>query len=92
VSHEGVVFVVRIAVVLLRILVGAIVRTFTGPSRERGLVMGVGGLGGIAVGVAASYFVPSLKMQESTVFAISGMLCGFGVAWFFAREIPRHTN
>lgn len=91
-SHEGVVFVVRIAVVLLLILVGAIVRTFIGPSRERGVVMGAGMLAGIAVGVAASYFVPPLRMQESAVFAISGMLCGFGVAWFFAKEIPRHTN
>lgn len=91
-SHEGLVFVVRIAVVLLLILVGAIVRTFIGSSRERGLVMGIGMLGGTVVGVASSYVLPSLKMQESAVFAIAGMLCGFGVAWFFAKDIPRQAN
>jgi hypothetical protein len=92
VTHEGVVFIVRIAVVLLLIVVGAIVRTFIGPSTERGLVMGVGMLGGIVVGVAFSYFVPSLKMQESAVFAVFGMLSGLGVASLFAKGIPRRAN
>jgi hypothetical protein len=92
VTHEGVVFIGRIAVVLLLILVGAIVRTFVGPSSERGLVIGVGMLGGMVVGVAFSYFVRSLRMQESAVVAVSGMLCGFGVAWLFAKGIPRRAN
>jgi hypothetical protein len=47
----------------------------------------------MAAGVAVSYLAPSsLKMQESVFFAISGMLLGFGVAWFFARGIPRRAN
>jgi hypothetical protein len=93
VSHEGFVFIVRVAVVLALILFGAIVRTFIGPSKERGRVMGLGMLAGMAVGVAISYLVPShLKMQESAVFALSGMLLGFAVAWFFAKGIPRQAN
>ena len=92
-SHEGFVLIVRVAVVLSLILVGAIVRTFIGPSKERSRVMGLGMLGGMALGVAFSYLVPSsLKMQESVFFAISGMLLGVGVAWFFAKRIPREAS
>ena len=92
-SHEGFVLIVRGAVVLSLILVGAIVRTFIGPSKRRGGVMSVGGLGGMAFGVAFSYLVPSsLKMQESVVFASIGIMFGFAVAWFFARHIPREAN
>jgi hypothetical protein len=92
VSHEGFVFVVRIAMVLLLILVGALVRTFAGPSKRRGVTMDVGGLVGLALGVTFSYLVPaSLKMEQSISFAICGMLLGFGVAWLFARRIPREA-
>jgi hypothetical protein len=92
-SHEGFVLVVRGAVVLSFILVGAIVRTFIGPSKKRGGVMGAGMLGGMALGVAFSYLVPSsLKMQESVLFAIFGMVLGFAVAAFFAKQIPREAN
>lgn len=86
-ANKGFVLIVRIALVLLLILVGAIVRTFIGPSKERGRVMAVGMLGGMAAGVAVSYLAPSsLKMQESVFFAISGMLLGFGVVWFLPEE------
>jgi hypothetical protein len=89
-SHEGFVFVERIAIVLLLILVGALVRTFAGPSKRRVDTMNFGGLLGLAVGVTLSYIVPaSLKMQQSIYFAVAGILCGFGVAWLVARRIPR---
>jgi hypothetical protein len=92
-SHEGVVLVVRGAVVLSLVLVGAVVRTFIGPSKKRGGVMCAGMLGGMALGVAFSYLVPSsLEMQESVFFAIFGMLLGSAVAWFFAKQIPREAN
>ena len=91
-SHEGFVLVMRAAMVLSLILVAAIVRTFIGPSKKRGGVMLIGMLGGMALGMALSYLVPFLKMQESAVFALCGMLLGWGVAWFFARQIPRESN
>ena len=91
-SHEGFVFVMRIAMVLLLIFVGALVRTFAGPSKRRGDTMDAGGLLGLAFGVAFSYIVPaSLKMEQSVYFAILGILLGFGVAWLFARRIPREA-
>src|SRR5262245_15956 len=92
VSHEGFVLVMRGAMVLSLILVAAVVWTFIGPSKRRGGVMLTGMLGGMALGMAFSYLVPSLKMQESAVFALCGMLFGWGVAWFFARQIPRESN
>ena len=92
-SHEGFVLVVRGAVVLSLILVTATVRTFIGPSKRRGGVMGAGMLGGMALGMASSYLIPSsLKMQESALFALCGMLLGWGVAWCFAKQIPRESN
>jgi hypothetical protein len=92
-SHEGVVLLMRVALVLGLILVAAIVRTFIGPSKSRGFVMAVGMLGGMALGVALSYLLPSsLDVRESAGFAICGMLLGFGVAWFFAKNIPRRAN
>jgi ABC-type Fe3+-siderophore transport system permease subunit len=52
--------------------------------------MSTGMLAGAAFGVALSYLVPSsLKMQESAVFAVCGIVLGWGVAWFFAKRIPR---
>jgi hypothetical protein len=91
-SHEGFVLLLRAAVVLALILVTAIVRTFIGPSRRRGAVMGAGILGGLALGVACSYLVPSSRhVQESAAFALCGMLLGCGVAWVFARELPREA-
>jgi H+/Cl- antiporter ClcA len=91
-SHEGFILVVRGAVVLSLILVAAVVRTFIGASNRRGGVMLAGMLGGMALGMAFSYLIPSLKMQESAVFAVCGMLLGWGVAWFFAKQIPRESN
>ena len=92
-SHEGFVFVARIATVLLLILVGALVRTFAGPSKRRVDTMNAGGLVGLAFGVTLSYVVPaSLKMQQSIYFAIAGILLGFGVAWLVARRMPREAH
>jgi len=92
-NHEGFVLVMRIALVLGLILVTAVVRSFIGLSKRRGFVMSLGMLGGLALGVVLSYLMPaSLKMQESAIFTVCGMLLGFGVAWFFARSIPRQAN
>jgi hypothetical protein len=89
-SHEGVIFVERIAMVLFLILVAAVVRTFAGPSKRRLDTMNAGGLVGLAFGVTLSYLVPaSLKMQQSIVFAVAGILLGYGVAWLLARRMPR---
>ena len=91
-SHEGVVFVERIAVVVFLILVGAVVRTLAGPSKRRVDTMNAGGLVGLAFGVTLSYLVPaSLNMQQSIYFAIAGILLGYAAAWLLARRMPREA-
>jgi hypothetical protein len=81
--------ILRAAVVLLLIAVGAIVRTFIGPSRGRGYAM----FGGMALGVLFSYALPaSLNLRESAILAILGMLIGWALAWPFARQIPRDAR
>jgi hypothetical protein len=85
--------ILRAAVVLLLIAVGAIVRTFIGPSRGRGYAMFAGMFGGMALGVLFSYALPaSLKLRESAMLAILGMLIGWALAWPFARQIPRDAR
>lgn len=92
-SHEGFVLAIRVAVVLSLIFIGALIRTFIGPSRQRGLIMGAGTLGGLAAGVMLGYLLPSsLKMRESAILAVWCLLLGESVAWFFARKFPRESH
>ena len=92
-STEGSTLLMRATLVLFLIIVGAIVRTFIGPSGRRGSIMLTGMLGGMSFGVLASYLIPSeLKMAESAVLAVIGMTLGWGVAWFLARRVPRESN
>jgi hypothetical protein len=87
-SHEGLTFLVRGVVVLLLIIIGAIVRTFIGPSRRRGYAMSAGMLGGMLFGLLVSDLMPS-SLHESAAFAVAGMIGGWSAAWVFARRIPR---
>jgi hypothetical protein len=92
-TDAGIELVLRTAVVLLMIAIGAIVRTFIGPSRRRGYAMFAGMFGGMALGVLFSYAMPaSLNLRESALLAILGVLIGWAIAWPFARRIPRDAR
>jgi prepilin signal peptidase PulO-like enzyme (type II secretory pathway) len=92
-TDEGMKLLLRAAAVLLMIAIGAIVRTFIGPSRGRGIVMFVGMFGGMMLGVLFSYATPiSLNLRESALLAILGLLVGWAIAWPFARRIPREAR
>jgi hypothetical protein len=45
-------------------------------------------LAGTALAVLVGYLMPSsLKLDESAVFAVLGMMVGWSTAWLFARSI-----
>ena len=91
-SNEGVTLIWRAALVLALIIVTAFVRVLFGPSRRRGLYLGMGTLGGISAGVAvASLMSRWIKTDVSVICACLGIFAGWGVAWLFARRIPREA-
>jgi hypothetical protein len=89
-SREGVVLISRVALVAFLILVTAVVRTLVGPSRRRGLYMGFGTVGALAAGIAAASLKSRWIIMDISV--IFGIFAGWGVAWLFARRIPREAN
>jgi hypothetical protein len=92
-SSEGVTLISRAALVATLIVVAAVVRALVGPSRRRGLFMGIGTLGGMATGVAvASLASRFITADYSAIFACLGIFAGWGVAWLFARRAPREAS
>jgi MFS family permease len=92
-SNEGVTLISRVALVAVLILFTAFVRVWVGPSRRRGLYMGIGALGGMAAGVAVgSLMSHRLATDSSAISVCIGIVAGWCVAWPFARRIPRETN
>ena len=91
-SHEGIVMVSRVAVIAVLIALAAFVRVLVGPSRKRGLRMGIGTLGGISAGIAVASLVSRwVATDVSATCALLGMVAGWAVAWPFARRIPREA-
>jgi hypothetical protein len=91
-SHEGIALISRVAVVAVLIIMTALVRVLVGPSETRGLYMGLGTLGGMGIGVGvASLISVSITTDVSAIGAVLGIFAGWGVAWFFARRIPREA-
>jgi hypothetical protein len=91
-TDEGVKLLLQAAVVLLMVMSGAVVRTFIGPSRRRGVVMFAGMIVGMTLGVLFGYAMPpSLHLRDSTLLAILGVFAGWAIAWPFARRIPRRA-
>jgi hypothetical protein len=90
-SNEGVTLVSRVALVAVAILATAALRALVGPSRKRSLYMGVGTVGGMAAGVGVSSLLFNwIRIDVSpALFAFVGIFAGWGVAWPFARRIPR---
>jgi MFS family permease len=92
-SSEGVALISRVALVAVLIVVTAVVRTVVGPSKRRGLYMGLGTLGGMAAGIAMASLVSRwIMMDVSVIFSCLGIFAGWSVAWLFARRIPREAN
>ena len=92
-SSEGVALISRVALVAVLILVTAVVRTFVGPSKRRGLYMQIGTLGGVAAGIAAASVISHWIMTDvSGIFTCLGISAGWVVAWLFARGIPREST
>jgi hypothetical protein len=92
-SHEGLTLISRVALVAVLITVTAFVRVLVGPSRRRGLYMGLGTLGGMSAGVAiASAMSHWITTDVSAIGACLGIVAGWAVAWPFARRIPRAAN
>jgi hypothetical protein len=64
-----------------------------GPSKKRGFFMGIGTLSGMATGIAvASLLSWWITTDLSVVSACLGIFAGWGVAWRFARRIPREAH
>ena len=92
-SHEGVTLISRMALVAVLIIATAFVRVLVGPSRRRGFYMGIGTLGGMSTGVAvASLMSRWIAIDVLGILACLGIFAGWGVAWLFARRIPRETD
>ncbi len=93
-GHEGVTQISRVALVAAAILATAVLRALVGPSRRRSLYMGVGTIGGMAAGIGVSSLLFSWVRLDASpaIFAFVGMIAGWGVAWPFARRIPREAN
>lgn len=91
-SNEGVTLISRVSLVALAIILSALVRALVGPSKRRGLYMGIGTLGGMSVGVAIASLMPLVTTSFLAIFEVVGIFAGWAVAWRFARQVPREAN
>ena len=89
-SDEGVRLVSKLALVVVLILAGALLRTVVGPSKRRGRVMAFGTVSGMALGILTA---PSISnwfgADVSVITSCVGMMLGWGVSWQFAKQLPR---
>jgi hypothetical protein len=91
-SHGGWTLVMRAMLVAFLIVVGATFRALVGPGKQRGLIMVAGTLGGVSFGVLTAYLMSHWTRTDASVLcACVGMSLGWGVAWVFARQIPREA-
>ena len=92
-SSEGVTLISRVVLVAVLILATAVVRALVGPSKRRGLYMQVGTLAGMSAGVAVASLISRwLATDVSVIAACLGIFNGWGVAWMFARHVPREAH
>jgi hypothetical protein len=92
-ASEGGTFIARVALVAVLVIVTAAVRTLVGPSKRRGLYMGLGTIGGMAAGIAAASLISRwIRTDVSVIFACLGIFAGWSVGWLFARRIPREAD
>ncbi len=92
-TDEGIRLVTGVALVISLIVAASFFRAAVGPGRRRGRIMLAGTLGGLSLGVLLGYPVSAwLEANVSVICACLGMMFGWGVAWWFARQIPREAN
>jgi hypothetical protein len=92
-SDEGVWLVSRAALIAVLILVTAAMRTLVGPSKRRGRIMTGGTIGGLAFGIAIATPVSRwFGADVSAIVSCMGIIAGWGVAWQFAKQIPREAH
>ena len=93
-SSAGVTLIGRVALVGVAVIANASLRALVGPSKKRSLYMGVGTVAGITAGLAAASLVYSWVTIDVSpaIFAFVGMIAGWGVAWVFARQVPREAS
>jgi hypothetical protein len=91
-SDEGVRLLSRVALTVVFILVSATVRTMIGPSKRRGRIMGMGTIGGLALGIVMAYPVSRwFGADVSAISACIGVIVGWSISWQYARQIPRES-
>jgi hypothetical protein len=92
-NHEGRILVARASLIAVLIIVTAVVRVLVGPSKRRGLYMGLGAFGGMSIGVFAAFVVSHwITTDISALSACGGIIAGWAVAWRFVRSIPREAD
>ena len=92
-STEGVTLLWKVALAVVLAVATAFVRAVIGPSQKRGFFMAIGTLCGMATGIAVASLLSSwIATDISVVCAILGIIAGWGVAWLFARRIPREAH
>lgn len=89
-SDEGVRLISRVALVVVLIFVGALVRTAVGTGRKRNRIMAAGTVGGVAFGVLIAMPLSGwFGADVSSITACIGIVLGWAVAWQFAKQLPR---
>ena len=89
-SDEGVRLVSRVALVVVLILAGALVRTAVGSGKQRNRIMAIGTVGGVAFGVLIAMPLSGwFGADVSAITACIGIVLGWFVAWQFAKRLPR---
>jgi MFS family permease len=92
-SAEGVTLLWKVALGAVLIVATACVRALVGPGKKRGFFMAIGTLGGMATGIAVASLLSSwIATDISVACACLGIIAGWGVAWRFARRIPREAH
>lgn len=92
-SDEGARLIMRAALVVVLIVAAAFFKVLVGPGKGRGRIMLVGTLAGFSSGVLLSYPTHErFDVELSVILACLGLVLGWGVAWIWARRIPRAAN
>jgi len=80
----------RFAIRIALLFAGAFVAELIGPSRRRRVYMAIGTAGGTSAGIALGSLMAGWKTTDvSFIGACIGLFAGWGMAWLFARRIPR---
>jgi len=92
-SDEGVGLIMRVALVIGLIVAAALFKVLVGSSKRRGRIMLVGTLAGLSSGVLLSLAIHErFDVELSVILACVGVVLGWGIAWIWARRVPREAD